>query len=91
MCMRTTLNLDDDLARAAKQKAAAEGRTLTSVVEDALRAALEPPRAARRRISLLTFSSAAAPGLDLSDPVALRDLMYDDEDARYRGAVRDAR
>ena len=88
--MRTTLNLDDDLARAAKQKAATESRTLTSVVEDALRAALatsdSPPR---RRVTLPVFEGdGPAPGVDLSDPEALRDLMYEDEDAAYRAASR---
>jgi len=33
--MRTTLSLEDDLARAAKAAAAADGRTLTSLVDDA--------------------------------------------------------
>ena len=42
--MRTTINLPDALAEAAKAKAAAEHRTFTSVVEDGLRAVLsEPP------------------------------------------------
>ncbi|WP_307371159.1 CopG family transcriptional regulator [Microbacterium sp. W4I4] len=35
--MRTTLNLSDVLARAAKSRAAAEGRTFTSYLEEALR------------------------------------------------------
>ena len=40
ICMRTTINLPDALAEAAKAKAAAEGRTFTSVVEEGLRAVL---------------------------------------------------
>ncbi len=36
-CMRTTLNLSDALAAEAKARAAAEGRTLTSFIEEALR------------------------------------------------------
>jgi hypothetical protein len=40
VCMRTTINLPDALAEAAKAKAAAEGRTFTSVVEEGLRAVL---------------------------------------------------
>jgi hypothetical protein len=35
--MRTTLNLDDDLMRDAKKRAAEEGTTLTRVIERALR------------------------------------------------------
>ena len=40
ICMRTTINLPDALAEAAKAKAAAEGRTFTSLVEEGLRAVL---------------------------------------------------
>ncbi len=39
-CMRTTLNLPDSLLEAVRRRAQAEGRTITSVVEEALRAAL---------------------------------------------------
>jgi len=42
--MKTTLNLPDALAQAAKERAAREGRTFTSLVEQGLRAVLsEPP------------------------------------------------
>lgn len=37
VCMRTTLNLSEALATEAKACAAAEGRTLTSFIEEALR------------------------------------------------------
>ena len=43
VCMRTTINLPDALAEAAKRRAADEGRTFTSVVEEGLRAVLEAP------------------------------------------------
>jgi plasmid stability protein len=45
VCMRTTINLPDALAEAAKARAAAEGRTFTSLVEEGLRAVLQPPSA----------------------------------------------
>ena len=38
--MRTTLVIDDDLYRRVKAKAALEGRKVTELVEDGLRAAL---------------------------------------------------
>ncbi len=38
--MRTTLVIDDDLYRRVKAKAAMEGRRVTDLVEDGLRAAL---------------------------------------------------
>jgi hypothetical protein len=43
--MRTTINLPDALAEAAKARAAAEGRTFTSLVEEGLRAVLQLPSA----------------------------------------------
>ena len=40
ICMRTTLNIADGLAEAAKRRAAAEHRTLTSLIEEGLRTVL---------------------------------------------------
>jgi plasmid stability protein len=40
-CVRTTLNLPDGLAAEAKARAAASGRTFTSLVEEGLRLLLE--------------------------------------------------
>lgn len=40
VCVRTTINLPDGLAEAAKRRAAEEGRTFTSVVEEGLRTVL---------------------------------------------------
>ena len=51
ICMRTTLNIADGLAEAAKRRAAAEHRTLTSLIEEGLRTVLardEQPTAPRR-------------------------------------------
>ena len=48
ICMRTTINLPDALVEATKARAAAEGRTMTSLIEEGLRAVLnrrEPVRA----------------------------------------------
>ncbi len=41
--MKTTLNLPDALAEAAKKRAAQQGRTFTSLVEEGLRAVLSQP------------------------------------------------
>ena len=74
--MRTTINLDDDLLRDAKQHAAATGRTLTAVIEDALRAQLSPRAGRRRPLELPTFSgNGLQPGVDLDSNAALLDLM----------------
>ena len=39
--MRTTMNLPDDLYRSARVRAATDGRTVTSIMEAALRAYLD--------------------------------------------------
>lgn len=74
--MRTTIRLPDDLLAEAKRAAVETNRSLTRVIEDALRAALarreSPPR---QRVRLPTFGGKLQPGVDLNDSAALRDLM----------------
>ncbi len=76
ICMRTTLQLDDDLVVQAKISAARSGRTLSQVIEDALRQALashaEPTR---RRASVPTSPGRPLPGVNLDDNAGLLDLM----------------
>jgi hypothetical protein len=76
--MRTTIRLPDDLLNAAKRHAIDTGRTLTEVIEDALRVALAPDegRAEPKPVRLPTFGSGGIlPGVDLDDTAALLDLM----------------
>ena len=81
--MRTTVRLPPDLLRRAKRKAAAEERTLTSLIEEGLRAVVdERPKPAKRRRVELPVSKATGglmPGVDLtrfSDYQELEDLEY---------------
>jgi len=70
--MRTTLNLPDALVEAAKAKASAEGRTLTSLVEEGLRAVLAMPTPRATPVTLPTFGDAEGQLLvDLDDRDAL--------------------
>jgi hypothetical protein len=76
--MRTTIRLDDELLTAAKRHAVETGRTLTAVIEDALRAALAHSAAARTARVELPVGNAAGvlqPGVDLDDSAALLELM----------------
>ena len=76
--MRTTVRLDDQILTEAKRLAAETGRTLTGVIEDALREALARRRAGvrRQRVALKTFNGGGVrPGVDLDDSAALLDLM----------------
>lgn len=77
--MRTTLQLDDDLIAQAKISAARTGRTLSQVIEDALRTVLaDRPAPAAARVSVPTSAGRPRPGVNLDDGAALRDLLEDD-------------
>jgi len=76
--MRTTIRLDDSLLAEVKRIAAATGRTMTAVIEDALREALarRRERGERPLVALPTFrGDGLLPGVDLDDSAALLDLM----------------
>lgn len=83
--MRTTIRLDDELLAAAKRCAAATGRTLTAVIEEALRESLgrrESP-GLRERVELPSFSgNGLQPGVDLDDTASLLELMEERVDPR---------
>ena len=78
--MKTTLNFDNRLIRAAKERAAREGETLTRLIERALRDYLQPPSNIARpfRAELLTKRGRPVAGVNLDD----RDMLYERMDAR---------
>jgi hypothetical protein len=75
---RTTVRLPAELLNRAKRKAAAEGRTLTSLIEDGLRMILADRRKAAKAKRILPPVSKATggpmPGIDLADLSALQEL-----------------
>jgi len=76
--MRTTIRLDEHLLAETRKLAARTGRTLTAVIEDALREMLarQQQAAARPPVRLPTASGKGLqPGVDLDDSAALLDLM----------------
>lgn len=76
--MRTTVRLDDQLLRSAKAHAAKTGRTLTAVIEDGLRRALEahePDAHGEEPYRVVTFSSRTQPGIDLDSNAATLETM----------------
>lgn len=81
--MRTTIRLDDDLLLEVKQIAARSDKTLTSVIEDALREMLARRRTTEERVPvrLTTVSGGGIqPGVDLDDSAALLALMEESSD-----------
>ena len=80
-CMRTTLNLDDELMRQTKRRAVERGVTLTALIEEALREHLRGERERRSapwRLRLVTAGGATRPGVDLDD----RDALYERMEGR---------
>ena len=77
------MRLPQELLARAKRKAAGEGRTLTSLIEDGLRAVVdERSKPAKRKRVVLPVSKATGgllPGVDLtrfSDYQEMEDLEY---------------
>jgi hypothetical protein len=76
--MRTTIRLDDQLLRRVKHVAAQSGRTLTAVIEDALRQSLSrrPGEPKPKPIRLIrTGVGGLRPGVDLDHTAELLDVM----------------
>jgi Arc/MetJ family transcription regulator len=89
--MRTTVDLDEDLLREVKRRAADSGCTMSETVRHLLRVSLAvaPPTGKRLgRVKLITFSGSPEAGLqpdvDLKNNVELRDILDEAETADWR-------
>lgn len=89
--MRTTVHLPDDLLRRAKRKAAEEGRTLTSLIEEGLRLALAGPAGggrprtkSRLSVPISRHAGGLLTGLDLTRGSDLQER----DDLDYAGRMR---
>lgn len=78
MTERTTVRLPPGLLDRAKRKAAAEHRTLTSLIEDGLRLVLAQNTKAPREMPVLprvsTATGGPVPGFDLVDTSSLQEI-----------------
>lgn len=87
MIMRTTVRLDPNLLAEAKKTAAITGKTLTAVIEDALRESLgrRSEYKKRSKVKLPTFrGKGTLPGVNIDDNAALLELMESDLDSDRR-------
>ena len=86
MTERTTVRLPEDLVRRAKRRAAADGRSLTALIEDGLRQVLREAAAATEADRVLPPVSRATgglmPGVDLSDAATIWESEDLDQAAR---------
>lgn len=88
MSERTTVRLPPDLISRAKRKAAAEGKTLTALIEDGLRRVLseEQEQPAKKKVRLLVSKATGGlkPGIDLDEMSSVQEL----EDLEYAERLR---
>jgi Family of unknown function (DUF6364) len=76
--MRTTIRLSEDLLRKAKKQAAEKGRTLTSLIEEGLKAVLAEPHPSppvHLRLPVSKATGGTLPGVDLNRSSDLEDRM----------------
>lgn len=82
--MRTTIRLDDQLLKSAKQFAHETGKSLTAVIEDALRQILSRPtiKQPRKPVKLTTVSGyGVCPCVDVDDSAVLLAFMEQSHDS----------
>ena len=70
--MKTTLNISDKVMRELKQEAARTGKTMSELVEAALRSALAKPKKTVHNVTLPAFRGGN-PRVDISN----RELLYE--------------
>jgi hypothetical protein len=85
--MRTTLTLDDDVARLVTEAVHQQRRPMKQVVNDALRQALNPRPARQEPYRLVPHTSELRPGFDPSGFNRLADEL---EDAAIMSRARSA-
>lgn len=75
--MRTTINISEQLYRDAKALAATTARTVSEVIEDAVREALRPKAQSPEPLAPLPVfgGSGVLPGVDLAHRAAVIDDM----------------
>lgn len=88
MIERTTVRLPGDLVKRAKRKAAAEGRSLTALIEDGLRRVVNdrgPREKAKRALPPVSKATGGVlPGIDLNDSAMMQEM----DDLEYAGRFR---
>lgn len=83
--MKTTLNIDDTVMARLRREAARQNKTMSELVEAALRLLLQakPARAKKKLPPLPTFDGGKFL-VDIADRDALYDVMEAGRDDRYR-------
>jgi hypothetical protein len=77
MIERTTVRLPKELLDRARRKAAADGVTLTALIEDGLRQVVSRKRSQEKPRGPIPVSKATGgmlPGIDISDSAAIQEM-----------------
>lgn len=72
---KTTLNIDDKVMRELKREAARQGKTMSELVETALRQLLQPKRQQQKKLPPLPKFRGGAYLVDIADRNALYEAM----------------
>ena len=86
--MKTTLNIDDTVMAELKREAARQGRTMSEMVETALRLFFRAQRKPPMIPPLPTFHGGVE-RIDITDRNALYDALEGDRDRRLYGATKE--
>lgn len=73
--MKTTLNLDDALMQAARERARRMGVTLTTLISDAVRRTLAEQAPAEFRLDLPVTQGRRMPTVDIDSSAALEEYL----------------
>lgn len=84
------MDLHDDLMRKVKKRAASDGRTVTSVVEEALTMLLAKMDEPQEPITLPTHGGGVQPGVDLSNWQTVKDQIDREDVEKFQAVMRDA-
>ena len=78
LCMKTTVDLPDELLIQAKKRAAELRQPLRALIADGLRLRLAQAKHGRRKprkLRLVTVAGGLPPGLDLTDRAKMHDWL----------------
>jgi hypothetical protein len=89
MAERTTVRLPEELIRRAKRKAAAQGRTLTALIEDGVRRVLKDSAPSQKKQRILPPVDTAAGGLLPEIGPNIAAAVQELEDLEYAKRLRD--
>jgi hypothetical protein len=72
--MKTTLNIDDEIMKRLKEESVRQGRTMSELLESALRLMFRSPRSRKKLPPLPTFEGGV-PRVNVANREALEDFM----------------